>query len=215
MPRIGLGVEAFRLPFEDYIREVALGINGDEILIFFCFFLTLAAAGSWQARRMIKNGSALTPWHGRAIFCILAILFMFPFLLVTLTRGAGTGSSISLIPFREFWDAFSSASVAFSGVTFFNFAGNILLLVPFGAALSFLWPAPCRTFKVALTMSAISLAVEAAQYSLSLGRVSSIDDVLLNTIGATTGALLVRRWSRKAQEAMSPTALKAPVHAAR
>ncbi|MFC8294791.1 VanZ family protein [Streptomyces sp. NPDC057242] len=192
-----------------------LGIDGDEILLFFCFFSPLAAAGAWQARRMIRNGATITPWHGRAIFGILAISSIVPFLLVTLTRGAGAGSSVSLTPFREFWDAFSNASVAFSGVTFFNFVGNMLLLVPFGAALSFIWSAPRRTFKVALTTSVISLAVEATQYSLSLGRVSSIDDVLLNTIGATAGALLVRRWSRKAQEAMSPTTLETLVHAAR
>ncbi|MFE5899859.1 VanZ family protein [Streptomyces sp. NPDC056488] len=214
-PCIGLGSEAFRLPFEDHLREAVLGIHGDEILLFFCFFSPLAAAGAWQTRRMIRDGASLTPWHGRAIFGVLAIFSLAPFLLVTLTRGAGTGSSVSLIPFREFWAAFSNASVAFSDVTFFNFVGNMLLFVPFGAALSFFWPSPRRTLKVTLTASVISLAVEVAQYVLSLGRVSSIDDVLLNTIGATAGALLVRRWSRKTEEAMPPTASRTPAHAVR
>ncbi|MFJ4343310.1 VanZ family protein [Streptomyces sp. NPDC088915] len=214
-PRIGLDGETFRLPFDDHLREAVLGIHGAEILLFFCFFSLLAAAGAWQARRIIRDEVSITPWRGRAIFGVLATFALAPFLLVTLMRGAGVGSSISLIPFKEFWAAFSNSDVAFSDVTFFNFVGNMLLLVPFGAALSFLWPSPRRTLKVALTASVISLAVEAAQYALSLGRVSSIDDVLLNTIGATMGALLVRRWSRKTQEAMPPTASGTPVHAVR
>jgi glycopeptide antibiotics resistance protein len=50
--------------------------------------------------------------------------------------------------------------------------------------------------KVAATAVFISLTVEMAQYVLSLGRVSSIDDVLLNTVGGVMGCLLVRRWWR-------------------
>jgi glycopeptide antibiotics resistance protein len=39
-----------------------------------------------------------------------------------------------------------------------------------------------------------SLAVETLQYALAPGRVSSIDDVLLNTAGAGLGNLVTRRW---------------------
>ncbi|WP_317452075.1 MULTISPECIES: VanZ family protein [unclassified Streptomyces] len=61
---------------------------------------------------------------------------------------------------------------------------------------------------MALTASVVSLAVEASQYALRLGRVSSVDDVLLNTAGAALGALLVRRWSRRLP--VAPSALEDP-----
>ncbi|MFS8499993.1 MAG: hypothetical protein FWJ70_17540, partial [Micromonosporaceae bacterium] len=41
-----------------------------------------------------------------------------------------------------------------------------------------------------------SRAVEPLQYALVLGRVSSADDVLLNTAGAALAGLATRRWWR-------------------
>ncbi|MFJ6106047.1 VanZ family protein [Streptomyces sp. NPDC092359] len=159
----------------------------------------VTTAGIWQVRRIIRKQEVAGPWGRRAFFGTLAIFSLAPFLLVTLSRGYGTGRSVSLIPFHEFWAASSNAGVAFSQVTLVNFAGNMLLLVPFGGIIAFLWSSPCHTIKVALTAAALSLAVEAAQYQLSLGRVSSVDDVILNTAGAAAGALLVRCWSKAAQ----------------
>lgn len=43
---------------------------------------------------------------------------------------------------------------------------------------------------------AASIAIETAQWALGLGRVCSIDDVLLNTLGAVPAALLSLRWWR-------------------
>ncbi|MFE3072526.1 VanZ family protein [Streptomyces sp. NPDC059247] len=124
----------------------------------------------------------------------------------TLSDGYGTGRSVSPVPFKEFWAASSSTGVAFSEVTLVNFAGNMLLLVPFGGITALLWPPPRRTVKGVLTTAALSLAVEIAQYHLSLGRVSSADDVTLNTAGAAAGALLVRRWNKTAQASTPPLA---------
>ena len=41
-----------------------------------------------------------------------------------------------------------------------------------------------------------SLLIETAQYALQLDRVSSVDDVLLNTAGAVVAALASHRWWR-------------------
>jgi len=41
-----------------------------------------------------------------------------------------------------------------------------------------------------------SALVETLQWALDLGRVSSVDDVLLNTAGAVLAALATRRWWR-------------------
>ena len=56
-----------------------------------------------------------------------------------------------------------------------------------------------------------SLAVETLQYALELGRVSSIDDMLLNAAGATGMAgLVTRHWWRIQKTAKSRPASAAP-----
>jgi glycopeptide antibiotics resistance protein len=46
--------------------------------------------------------------------------------------------------------------------------------------------------------AACSILIETLQYVLGLGRVSSVDDVLLNTAGAGLAALASRHWWRDA-----------------
>lgn len=48
--------------------------------------------------------------------------------------------------------------------------------------------------RVAGLAAGLSVAVEVLQYVLGLGRVSSVDDVLVNTAGAVLAALCSRRW---------------------
>jgi glycopeptide antibiotics resistance protein len=50
---------------------------------------------------------------------------------------------------------------------------------------------------VAAVAAAASVTVEVLQHALSLGRVSSIDDVVLNTAGAVLAACAGKRWARK------------------
>ncbi|WP_243845107.1 VanZ family protein [Mumia sp. ZJ1417] len=51
-----------------------------------------------------------------------------------------------------------------------------------------------RTVAVAAVCSVL---IETAQYVAQQGRVSSVDDVLLNTAGAGLAALASRRWWRR------------------
>jgi hypothetical protein len=44
--------------------------------------------------------------------------------------------------------------------------------------------------------------VETAQYALRLDRVSSVDDVLVNAVGAALFGLASRRWWRTTTEAL-------------
>ncbi|MFC4629610.1 VanZ family protein [Promicromonospora alba] len=47
---------------------------------------------------------------------------------------------------------------------------------------------------MAVLAAGVSTTVEALQYVLDLGRVASVDDVLVNTVGAVLAALCSRRW---------------------
>jgi glycopeptide antibiotics resistance protein len=67
---------------------------------------------------------------------------------------------------------------------------NILLFVPFGAALSLRGLSIGKTASYGFVLSA---AVEGAQWLLVPGRTTSLDDVLLNTLGAVVGNALLSR----------------------
>jgi len=79
--------------------------------------------------------------------------------------------------------------VVFAGLLL-EAAANVLLFVPFGAALGL------RDFSIGRTAGcglALSAAVEGAQWLLIPGRTTSLDDVLLNTLGAVVGHALLTR----------------------
>jgi hypothetical protein len=109
-----------------------------------------------------------------------------PAVWITLLPGARAGQvagGVSLIPLRDL-----------STMDTFQIGGNLLLL----AALGFF--APLRFARLASVPAALAVAatasavIETAQYLLRLDRVSSVDDVLLNTAGAGIAALVSRRW---------------------
>ncbi|WP_306522086.1 VanZ family protein [Streptomyces sp. ISL-12] len=114
--------------------------------------------------------------------------------------GAGTAPArVSLIPLRDLL-TMSTGQVV----------GNLLVF----AALGFL--APLRFAALASVPRLLALAascsalVETAQYVLRPDRVSSVDDVLLNTAGAGLAALASRPWWRAAATAPSPRSRTAP-----
>jgi hypothetical protein len=72
--------------------------------------------------------------------------------------------------------------------------GNLLVFAALGALLPVRWRAGTAT--VALVAAAASITVEVLQFALDLGRVSSTDDVLLNTLGAVLSAQATRAWWR-------------------
>jgi VanZ like family len=109
-----------------------------------------------------------------------------PFVWMTLMPGSGAGvapARVSLVPLRDL------ATMGPIGI-----GGNLLVL----AALGFF--APIRF--AALTSGARLLAlgaggsalIEIAQYALRLDRVSSVDDVLVNAVGAGLAGLASRPW---------------------
>ena len=78
---------------------------------------------------------------------------------------------------------------------------NILLFLPFGASLGL------RGFsirKTALYGFVLSAAVEGAQLLFVSGRTTSLDDVLLNSLGAVLGGALVSRYARARAGARRP-----------
>lgn len=103
----------------------------------------------------------------------------------------GTGHALSLVPFREL----AAQATGDAGTAVAQIGGNLLVFAALGALLPVRWPVgPAAVAAVAATGS---LAVETVQYLAAIGRVSSVDDLLLNVAGAVLAALATRRWWRR------------------
>jgi hypothetical protein len=96
--------------------------------------------------------------------------------------------------------------------------GNILLGVPFGILLPVLFPRARGFVRVGVLTALVMVLVEAAQGAIVEGRAFDIDDVILNTLGALIGYLLLgmrlgralhprrRHWWHRFRTAPAPAA---------
>jgi hypothetical protein len=73
---------------------------------------------------------------------------------------------------------------------FFQIVGNLLVFAAFGFFAPRRWPIGAGV--VLAVAAAASAAIEITQYALGIGRVCSVDDVILNAGGAALAALVSR-----------------------
>ena len=97
-------------------------------------------------------------------------------------------NEIQLIPFRDIFTALTGAA---DNTLLLAAAANVLLFIPFGAALNLRGLSLNRTI---LGAFALTLCVEGAQLLFVSGRTTSVEDLILNTLGAMLGHALLRHW---------------------
>jgi glycopeptide antibiotics resistance protein len=68
--------------------------------------------------------------------------------------------------------------------------GNVLLFIPLGWLLPVLWDGPISAGRIVAVAASTSLTVELWQLSIP-GRMTTVDDVILNALGAGIGAMTV------------------------
>ncbi|MEV0449414.1 VanZ family protein [Streptomyces sp. NPDC050600] len=113
-----------------------------------------------------------------------------PFVWMTMMPGGGAGvvpARVSLVPLRDL--------VTMGPV---GIVGNLLVFAALGFFAPMRWAALASVPRVLALGAACSVLVETAQYVLRLDRVSSVDDVLVNAVGAALAGLASRRWWRTA-----------------
>ena len=118
-----------------------------------------------------------------------------PFLWLTLMPGPGAGivpGRLSLVPLRDL------VTMGPIGI-----GGNLLVFAALGFFAPIRFAALASVPRVLALGAACSILVETAQYVFQLDRVSSVDDVLVNAVGAGLAALASRRWWRTPAEAPS------------
>ncbi|GAA1982447.1 VanZ family protein [Amycolatopsis minnesotensis] len=103
----------------------------------------------------------------------------------------GQASTADLTPGTEIADAVGELP---SWDPLWQAAANLLLLLPIGALVPLRSARLRSVSRVAGGAVVLSSTIETTQYLFLTGRVAATDDVVLNTLGATLGALLTRRW---------------------
>lgn len=132
-----------------------------------------------------------TPWR-MALAEVGIVYGTVPWVWLILLRGSG--GSVNLVPLRDLRDIVAAGEPS-------QIVGNLIVF----AALGFFGPirfaALASVRRVLALAASLSVLVEVLQYVLMLDRVSSVDDVLLNTAGAGLAALLSRHWWRTSSTA--------------
>ncbi|MFK0173204.1 VanZ family protein [Streptomyces sp. NPDC090306] len=165
--------------------------------------LTLPAAAlvAWALARRRRAAGVPRAWR-TSLAEVGMVHGTVPFLWLTMMPGAGAGvvpGRLSLIPLKDL------ATMGALGIV-----GNLLVFASLGFFAPMRFAAPASVPRVLALGAGCSTVVEIAQYVLRLDRVSSVDDVLVNTAGALLAGLASRRWWRAPTEAASDRARSAP-----
>jgi VanZ like protein len=154
------------------------------------------------ARRSVTG--AATAWAWRRSLAEVGIVYgTVPFVWMTMLPGSRAGDvpgRVSLVPLLDLL-AMGRGQVV----------GNLLVFAALGFFAPLRFAALASVPRILALAAGCSVLVEAAQYVLRLDRVSSVDDVLLNTVGAGLAALASRRWWRASTRAASDRPRSAPV----
>lgn len=107
-------------------------------------------------------------------------------------RADAAPARVSLIPLRDLLTTLAGNPVTATG----QIAGNLLMFAALGFLAPLRFAALASVPRILALAAGCSILVETAQYVLRLDRVSPVDDVLINTVGAGLAALATRRWWR-------------------
>lgn len=146
--------------------------------------LAALAAGALARWRRLAGARASRAW--RMSLADVGIVYgTVPPVWLILLPGDEDGAVVNLVPLRDLLTMDTGQIV-----------GNLLVFVALGFLAPLRFAALASVWRVIALGAGCSVLVETAQYVLQLDRVSSVDDILLNTAGAGLAALASRRWWR-------------------
>ncbi|MGW3146809.1 MULTISPECIES: VanZ family protein [Streptomyces] len=157
---------------------------------------TAKGGGTREAKQTAKGTrhALPTPLRLLAMVCAFAFMVAFAVVLARLTLEPSPASvpltHTNLHPGRSL-KAYLDQPGLRDAVK--QIGGNLLLGVPFGVLVPVLAPRARGLLQILLLTAIVMLLVELAQGALVTGRAFDIDDVILNTVGALGGYLLLGR----------------------
>ncbi len=156
--------------------------------------LPLAALVVWVLARRRRAADGTSAWR-TSLAEVGMVHGTVPFLWLTMMPGAGAGTvpgRVSLVPLRDL------LTMGPLGIV-----GNLLVFAALGFFAPMRFAALASVPRILALGAGCSVLVETAQYVLRLDRVSSVDDILVNTAGAVLAALASRRRWRTTTETSS------------
>ncbi len=165
-------------------------ING--VVLITVAALPFAALAVWVLSRRRSAADAARAW--RMSLAEVGIVYgTVPWVWMIVLPGDEGGAVTKLVPLQDLLS-----------MNMPQIVGNLLVFAALGFFAPLRFAVLASTPRILVLAAGCSVLVETAQYVLRLDRVSSVDDVLLNTAGAGLAALASRRWWR-------PTAATAPI----
>jgi glycopeptide antibiotics resistance protein len=156
--------------------------------------LPVAVLVVWVLGRRRRAAGIASAW--RMSLAEVAIVYgTVPWVWMILLPGSRAGEvpgRVNLVPLRDLFTIVDHGP----GTAVGQIVGNLLVFAALGFFTPVRFAALASVPRVLALAAACSVLVETAQYVLALDRVSSVDDVLLNTAGAGLAALASRRWWR-------------------
>ncbi|BCL12468.1 VanZ family protein [Micromonospora sagamiensis] len=147
--------------------------------------LPLAALVVWALAHRRRAAGVSSAWR-MSLAEVGMIYGTVPMVWLTMMPGPGAGivpGRVSLVPLRDL------ATMGPVGI-----GGNLLIFAALGFFVPVRFAALASVPRILALGAGCSVLVETTQYVLRLDRVSSVDDVLVNAIGAGLAALASRHW---------------------
>ncbi|TQL53901.1 VanZ family protein [Subtercola boreus] len=176
----------------DVILSIADRFGGVIVVALLVGFPLGAAVAEGVSRHRARVG--WPAWWARrsAVSEVGIVLGTAPWVWMIMTPTDGPGG-VQLTPFRDL------ADVLGGGDAIVQLVGNLLVFAALGALLPVrlrLGPPPTVMLVIFLVAASMSAVLEGLQLFLGLGRVASIDDVIVNASGAALASLVSIRWWR-------------------
>jgi hypothetical protein len=170
-----------------------LGSQSRWLVIFAITFVALPAAALTArllASARIRAGLPDREAWRRSLAEVGMVVGTVPWLVAILTP-LPAEPKVYLIPFADLTDQFELGTLW----ALYQIGGNLLVFAAYGFLAPIRWP--IGPLWVVLSAAAVSATAEILQGALHLGRVTSVDDVLVNATGAGLAALCSRPWWRR------------------
>jgi|SRR5919198_5462516 glycopeptide antibiotics resistance protein len=148
-----------------------------------------AVTGGWLVARR------LALWRGTTRGLVLAWVVV-AIAVMTLRPGheVEPGTNWQFIPFQDLIDSFRDGPASIR-LAIADIIANVLLFLPFGAALVVRWP-DLRLSRIVLVGAVFSAIVETIQGVVDIGRTAQLTDVLMNVVGTGVGWWLLQAAQR-------------------
>jgi glycopeptide antibiotics resistance protein len=163
--------------------------------------LPVAALAAWALGRR-RSVTGTTPAWRISLAEVGIVYGTVPLIWMIMLPGGRAGDvpgRVSLVPLRDLLTIFAAGPLTATA----QVVGNLLVFAALGFLAPMRFAALASVPRILALATGCSVLVEVAQYVLQLDRVSSVDDVLLNTAGAGLAALASRRWWRTTAGASS------------